>query len=360
MSKPLRVGMISYAHVHAEFRSKALREIAGVEIIAVSDENEERGRAAAATHGGAVYYQDYRSLLARDDIDLVFIHTENSKHVDIVEAAAMAGKHIFCEKPMATTIEDAERIERAVKKAGIRFTVGFVSRYIPEAERAKALIESGVLGTIASVRAIIGLAGIREIGCPPAMAAWMEDPVLGGGGAFIDEGSHAVDLLRWYMGEVEAISASTARLVKRHLQVEDLGVATLRFRNGALGELNTSWSLHIDIGMRSVLEFYGSKGTMIVELTSPTPGIHLYTEGETGPLLAGWITPHIKPKENEPHDYQSWPPNALHYRREIEDIVTHFRQGRTWQASVEDGLQACRIILAGYESARRKAEVQLT
>src|SRR5258708_5217314 len=162
MSGPLRVGRVTYAHVHADFWSRALREIPGVDIVAIADDNEVRGRAAATAYGVETCYSDYNALLARDDIDLVFIHAENNRHAEIVEAAAAAGKHIFCEKPMATTVEDAERIARAVRVSGVRFTVGFFSRYIPEAERAKVLIESGALGEISSARAIIGLAGIRE------------------------------------------------------------------------------------------------------------------------------------------------------------------------------------------------------
>jgi len=359
MVDTLRVGMISYAHVHADFRSKALREIPGVDIVAIADDDEGRGRAAAETYHVDAFYPDYRDLLRRDDIDLVFIHAENDRHATLVEAAAAARKAIFCEKPMATTLEDAARIAHAVTQSGVPFTVGFVSRYVPEAERTKALIDSGVLGTITSARVLIGLAGIREIGCPPYMAEWMEDPVKNGGGAFIDEGSHAVDLLRWYVGEVDAISATTASLVKRDLRVEDTAVATLRFRNGALGELNTSWSLAIDIGMRNIIEIYGSAGTLIAELTAPAPAVHVYTESETSAPLTGWITPHIKTAANEPHDYQSWPTNALHYRREVEDVVRRFRQGLPFRAGLEDGVQACRIIAAGYESARRGAEIRL-
>src|SRR5260370_22911148 len=197
MSKPLRVGMISYAHVHADFRSRALRDISDVDIVAIADDNETRGRAAATTYGVETFYSDYQSLLARDDIDLVFIHAENNRHAEIVEAAAAAGKHIFCEKPMATTVEDAERIARAVRGSGVRFTVGFCSRYIPEAERAKALVESGALGEISSARAIIGLAGIPGIGCPAYMAVGMGKPAQRRGGPLLPAGSHAVSFLRW-------------------------------------------------------------------------------------------------------------------------------------------------------------------
>jgi predicted dehydrogenase len=133
----------------------------------------------------------------------------------------------------------------------------------------------------------------------------------------------------------------------------------LQFRNGALGELNTSWSLHIDIGMRNVLEIYGSRGTLIVELTTPAPALHLYSERETSSLLSGWITPYIQPAANEPHDYRSWPTHTQHYRREVEDVIMRFRQNLPFRSGLEDGLQTCRIIAAGYEAARRKAVVQL-
>src|SRR5258708_39233056 len=98
---------------------------------------------------------------------------------------------------------------------------------------------------------------------------------------------------------------------------------------------------------------------MIAKLPSPPLSRGINKKSEPPPLLAGWITPYIKPAENEPHDYQSWPTNALHYRREVEDVIMRFRQNLPFRTSVEDGLQAFRIIAAGYESARRKAEISL-
>ncbi len=100
---------------------------------------------------------------------------------------------------------------------------------------------------------------------------WMEDPVLGGGGAWIDEGSHAIDLLRWLSGDIASISVLTTKKVKTRPPVEDEAIALLRFANGALGEVNTSWSLAIDGGMRNVTELYGSKGNLILENTSNSP-----------------------------------------------------------------------------------------
>src|SRR5260370_35368054 len=96
---------------------------------------------------------------------------------------------------------------RAVEKAGVQGTAAFVSRFSQEASRAKAVVDAGILGTIIHARSFIGLAGIREIGCPPEMADWIEAAALGGGGAWIDEGSHATDLLRWVNRELTRVAA---------------------------------------------------------------------------------------------------------------------------------------------------------
>ena len=105
----LRAGMISWAHIHAEFRSKALSEIPGAEVVAVADDNIERGKSAAERFNVRHFHSDWRDLIAREDIDVVFVHSENNAHVDQVVMAAEYGKDIFCEKPMATTLEDADR-----------------------------------------------------------------------------------------------------------------------------------------------------------------------------------------------------------------------------------------------------------
>ena len=175
----LRAGMISWAHIHAEFRAKALTEIPCAEVVAIADDNAKRGRSAADRFGVTDIHTDWRELIERDDIDVVFVHSENSLHADQVVMAAEHGKDIFCEKPMATTVRDADRMVKAASDNSVELTVAFVSRFAQEAERAKQIVDSGILGDIVSARSIIGLAGLGEIGCPADMVAWMEDPVLG-------------------------------------------------------------------------------------------------------------------------------------------------------------------------------------
>jgi predicted dehydrogenase len=357
MSTPIRVGMISWAHVHAEFRAKALLEEDDVVIAWIADDDEARGRAAAERFGVEEFSNDWRPLVERADVDVVFVHAENDRHVEPIVAAAQAGLDVFCEKPVATNAADAQRMADAVAVAGVDGTAAFVSRFSQEATRAKRIVESGALGDIVNARAVIGLAGIAEIGCPPDMVAWMEDAQLGGGGAWIDEGTHMVDLLRWLVGDVVEVGAMAASLVKRDLEVEDVAVAMLRFAGGALGEVSTNWSMAIDLGMRNAIELYGAKGTLFLSPTSRFPSVDLYTT-ELAPELRGWVSPHIVPDEVEPHDYNSWPPHVHHYKREIAAYVARRRAGvRPYGPTLDDGLACARVIDAGYRAAREGATV---
>jgi predicted dehydrogenase len=358
MSK-VRVGMISFDHVHAEFRSKALAEMPDkVSIVAIAEADRGRGEAAVSKFGGA-YYQDHRELLARDDLDLIFVHSANNTHKGIVLETVAAGKHVFCEKPLANTVADAEEMTEAVNRAGLRHAVGFCSRYIPEAERAKEIIDAGMLGKLLSVKAVIGLAGIAEIGCPAHMTVWMTDPVRGGGGALIDEGAHAFDLLHWLVGDIRSVCSATANLDKPRLRVEDNAMTLVQFQNGALGSLNTLWSLNIDVGMRNVLELYGTEGSLFVELTSKNPKLSFYTESLSEVPLRGWVDPQIKPAKTEPHDYLSWPTHSRHYKREVTHLIDCFQKGEPFRSTFNDGLKVVQVTEAAYRSAEERRFIDL-
>ena len=351
MNDDIRIGMISWAHVHAEFRAKAISEIPGARVVAIADDNEARGRAAAERFGVEHFTTDWRALVERDDIDVVMVHSENGNHVDHVIAAARAGKHVFCEKPIATRLDGARAMADAVREAGVEGTAAFVSRFSKEAARAKEIVDSGELGEILFTRSIIGLAGIAEIGCPPDMVEWMQDPALGGGGAWIDEGSHGIDLLRWLVGDIDEIAAFSTNRAKPALDGEDVAVATIRYANGALGEITTAWSMAVDLGMRNALEIYGTTGTLVMRATDPFPQVEVYRMGQPAPWR-GWTVPHIEPAEAEPHDYSSWPPHVHHYKREVASYLARVRaDARPFGPTFDDGVACLAVIRAGYDSA---------
>jgi predicted dehydrogenase len=239
----------------------------------------------------------------------------------------------------------------AVRQAYVDGTAAFVSRFSKEADRAKAVVDTGVLGEVLLTRSFIGLAGIAEIGCPPDMAAWMTDPVLGGGGAWIDEGSHGVDLLRWMVGDISHISALSANRAKPELAGEDIAVASVRYANGALGEIATVWSLAADIGMRNSLEIYGTQGSLVMRATDPFPRVEVYRARDPE-LWRGWTVPHIEPSHSEPHDYTGWAPHVHHYKREVASYLSRYlADQRPFGPTLQDGLACLEVIEAGYRSA---------
>ncbi len=133
----------------------------------------------------------------------------------------------------------------------------------------------------------------------------------------------------------------------------------MSFENGALGEIATSWSLAVDIGMRNSIELYGSKGTLIVSPTSRFPSVELYTE-DLPPELRGWVSPHIRPDLSEPHDYASWPPHVHHYKREVSSYVERWTRGeKPYGPTLQDGRACLEVIRAGYEAAAGRHVVDL-
>src|SRR3972149_2378930 len=165
-ARTLRIGMISWAHVHAEFRARAIAEIPGAEVVAIADDDPERGKAAARRFGVDQSYADWRALVDRADLDLVMVHSANDEHRDQVIAIAQSGKHVFCEKPIATTVEDAVAMVRAVEDAGVDGTAAFVSRFSKEASTLQRIVASGMLGDVLFTRRLIGPAGGAEVGGP--------------------------------------------------------------------------------------------------------------------------------------------------------------------------------------------------
>jgi predicted dehydrogenase len=345
----VRIGMVSWAHVHAQFRARALSEVPGARVVAVSDDNPTRGKTAAHEFE-AEFVPTWQDLVSRGDVDVVMVHSENARHADQVIAAARAGKDVFCEKPVATTVADAERMVAAVEAAGVEGTAAFVSRFSKEATRTAEIVGSGVLGTVLFTRSLIGLAGLTEIGLSDEMAAWMADPELGGGGAWIDEGSHAIDLLRWMIDEISEVSMAMTNRCKPLIQGEDVAVASVRYKNGALGEVVTTWSLSTEIGMRNHLEIYGSEGTLIMRATDLNPRVEVFRSSEAE-MWRGWTEPHIRPAQVEPHDYTSWPAHVHHYKREVSSYVSRYLAGhRPYGPSLRDGLECLKVIAAGYAS----------
>ncbi len=196
MSDKVRFGILSFAHYHANFWAEALNESPDAELIGIRDDNAARGKEAAHRHNTR-FWADRSALLA--ECEAVGITSETIRHADLVVEAAEAGRHILLEKPMARNLEECRRMQEAVHKAGIIFMQNFPKRYDPVNHELARLVHSGELGTIALARVRHANYHLLDLG-QSAAEQWFGDPELAGGGALLDEGIHAADLLLWLLG----------------------------------------------------------------------------------------------------------------------------------------------------------------
>ena len=228
----LRCALLSTAHVHADSYAGVLAQMQEATLAAVWDDQPDRGR-AFAQHYQTRFVDDVDRLLACDELDAVIITAENVRHRALCEAACAAGKHVLCEKPLATTAEDAEAMLAAAARAHVILATAFPLRHSLPAQGIRDLLRSGTTGAVLAVRAT------NRGALPPG---WFLDPVLSGGGAIMDHTVHVVDLLRWYLDdEPVEVYAVCSNLLHRK-PVEDLACLTITFRSGVVASLDPSWS----------------------------------------------------------------------------------------------------------------------
>ncbi|WRZ94716.1 Gfo/Idh/MocA family oxidoreductase [Streptomyces sp. NBC_01007] len=269
-----RVHTQAYARVHHHFPHLALRP----ELVCVADEVPGRAEEAAARYGFAAAVRDWREIVADPRVEAVSITAPNFLHREIAVAMAEAGKHIWIEKPVGLTADDARAVSDAVAKAGVRGTVGFNYRNAPAVVAARELIASGGIGDVTHVRIRL----FSDYAAHPEGAlTWRYERKRGGSGVLGDLASHGVDLARFLLGEIEALAADTAVFVPLRarptgataghararggepapVENEDYVNCLLRFVSGARGVLE---ACRVSVGEQNNygFEIHGTKGAV--------------------------------------------------------------------------------------------------
>ncbi|HQE93565.1 MAG TPA: Gfo/Idh/MocA family oxidoreductase [Anaerolineae bacterium] len=252
--KPLKMGLIGTGGI-AQVHMRALAKTQDIEVVAVCDIVEEKAIRTAQEFGVPNVFVDYHDLLAMDEIEAVNICTWNQAHRAPAVDALHAGKHVLCEKPMAATLEDATAMTKAVHETGLVFMVGVQPRFGFARKTAKAIVDSGALGDIYYAEAV----ACRRCGIPGGSFI---KAATAGIGTVADIGVYALDEVLHLMGHPKPVAVSGIAnniLGKTHkpvegswywvpedLEVEDFGVATVRFENGALMVFKTAWIMHMD------------------------------------------------------------------------------------------------------------------
>jgi 1,5-anhydro-D-fructose reductase (1,5-anhydro-D-mannitol-forming) len=245
-------GIVGLGRVADTAIAPAVAAAANSTLAGVASRTAAKAEGFAARHGAAAAYDDYRALLEDPSVDAVYIATPNALHADQVVAAAEAGKHVLCDKPLATTVADAERAVAACGAAGVRLGATFQTRNHEGMRDIRDLLAAGGLGSVRLVQVELGTGRKLPQG-------WRTDPGLAGVGVMHNLGVHAYDLLRFLLGS-EVVEATAVVDVEAGFSVDTLALALLRFDNGALAYVNANQSLP---DPQQDLAVHGTEGSVL-------------------------------------------------------------------------------------------------
>jgi predicted dehydrogenase len=257
MKDRIGIGILSHAHGHANTYCREMLGFDDVELVASWDDNAERGQQAAQAFG-LEYRPHVDDVLHDPRVDAVIVTTETNRHAEYVERAAAAGKHILCQKPMATTLEDCDRIIAAVDRAGVKFSMAFQMRHDPVNLKIKALLDEGAVGQVAIVRRRHAINVLLNPDFVHGPTRWHLDPVANIG-MFFDDATHAADWFYWMLGDARSVIAEIDSVVT-DVSPDDNGLAVYRFGQGEIGILLNSSTT---VAAVSTTEIYGTEGTLI-------------------------------------------------------------------------------------------------
>ena len=346
----LRLAIVGlHNHYHAYPMADYLRAgVPGARLVAVADERGDLARAFGERYCDGDWTTDYESVLTRDDVDAVIVTSYTSAHADHVELAAANGKHVLLDKPIATTLEDAQRIVAA--SAEVKVMLAYLLRFIPVYERAYEIVRSGAIGELVSAFYSIRIPASFIEDFPGAGdQGWYRDPIRAGGGGFLDHGVHFTDFIRWFFAsEAQDVVARTGSLTYKELGVEDYGIATYTLGSGAIATVESTWH---------AAEFYSP-------LASPDRCTITGTRGEIE--LHYQKSPQIEIASLDPPyegrhylDLTGEDRYEACYRRNLEAFVRCIAQDDEPSPSAYDGLKALEMILMAYEADRSGQRVEI-
>jgi predicted dehydrogenase len=343
----IRVGLIGAGNIAQNAHIPAYLKQKDVELVAVCDVKEERAKEVAQKYGMKYAVKDFNELVAIDEIDAVSICTWNNFHAPAAIAAAKAGKHILCEKPMSMNPAESEAMLKAARENKVTFMMGFVNRFRSDSKVIKAMAEAGKFGEIYTAKA----GWLRRRGTP---LGWFTDLSKSGGGPVIDIGVHVIDLTWYFMGKPRPVSVSAAAYSKIGdyktkgvdrwtafdtdnlvFNTEDSACGLIRFENGASMLFEVSWAIN-GKGTGTYSQIFGSKAGASLD------PLMIYGE-EEGYLMDS--APVVMEEDA--------------FNNEIRHFLDCVKEGREPISTVQDGLQVQKILNGIYDSARLGKEVIL-
>ncbi|MDB5348004.1 MAG: oxidoreductase domain protein [Schlesneria sp.] len=326
----------------ANFHAEAIKHIKGAKLVACCSSRQDAADKFGAANPGTKVYGNLDDMLADDNVQIVIVCTPSGAHLEPAVKAANAGKHVVIEKPMEITLKRCDAILEACRKNGVLLCPIFPSRFSPANIALKEAIDEGRFGRLTLGDTYVKwwrTQGYYDQG------GWRGTWALDGGGAYMNQGIHNVDLLQWLMGDVTEVCALTATLAHERIEVEDVGVAAIKFKNGAVGTMECSTSAWP--GLLKKTEIHGTSGSVIVE--------------QDNVLMWQFEKPKAKDKTIlEKFARQAGgtggaaDPKAISYvghMEQLKDFMKAIQTGQAPRITGEEGRKAVEIVLAIYQSA---------
>jgi predicted dehydrogenase len=338
------VGIIGSGFI-AEIHAESFKRLANARLVAVASPTEGKAQGFAERHGVGEWFTDYRELLALPSVDVVLLCLPNDRHCEATVAAAAAGKHVICEKPLCVTLEEADRMIAACREAGVQLMYAEELCFTPKYVRAKLLVDEGALGDVYLIKQCEKHDGPHS--------DWFWDVSRSGGGVTLDMGCHGIEFARWILGKrpIKSVYAQMGTYVHAdRTEGDDNATIIVEFEGGATALIEESWAR--PGGMDDRAEIYGSLGLTYADLLH---GNALETYSKVGYGYAvekagdtrGWSFTMFE---------EAW---NYGFPQEMQHFVDCVQHGKPADETGEDGRVVLEAIYAAYESARTGAKVAL-
>jgi predicted dehydrogenase len=330
--KKLNFGIIGcgrIAYKHAE----AFKNNEQADLLCVCDIIEERAVRYQDKYGAGDHFTDYRRMLEQPGLDAVSICTPSGMHAAMGIAAAEAGKHVVVEKPMALSLQDADDLIKACEEHGVKLAVCFQNRFNPPVQKLRRALEAGRFGKLTHGSAVIRWFRPQDYyDQAPWRGTWAMD-----GGCLMNQSIHNIDLLQWMLGPVESVCGYTATNLRK-IEAEDVGVAVLKFKNGALGVIEASTTVYPE-NLEETLSIFGEKGTAALG-------------GIAVNKIETWKFADLTEEIGEPEHLQQDVPNVYGYGHEalIGDFIEAVHDDRKPYIDGREGRNALEVVLSIYQS----------
>jgi predicted dehydrogenase len=328
----MKVAIIG-AGLQCRRRAPVVQAWPGAELVAIIADHAGHAEAMTAQYGGEPG-TDWKQTVARDDVDVVLVCTPPDLHAPISTAAMRAGKHVLCEKPMTRTVAEAEDMVAVAGETGRILKCGFNHRYHPAISQARKLVGEGFIGKALFSRCRYGICGR-----PGYEKEWRADPKRAAGGQFLEQGIHAIDLFRWFLGDLVEVSCMTSRHYFTDMPLEDGGMAMFRAANGATASLHTTL-----VQWQNLFSFevFGEDGYVRVEGLGASYGTETLVTGKRD---------FEAPFQDTVTHYRG---GDISWREEWREFVSAIERGQQPEnGSGEDGLLSMKAALAAYEAEKQ-------